>query len=51
MATNDPRSTQPQSSGSDDLSAEELENVAGGMVEGNTSGCTEVNVYKCAAAS
>ena len=47
--TNDPQARRPD----DELDVEELENVAGGVdsaPDTNSTKCTEVNVYKCAAA-
>jgi len=46
MATENPRGPQPPSH-SDDLSLEELEDVAGGMMDTNNSGCVEINVIAC----
>jgi len=39
----------PEGAAPEELTVEELEQVAGGEVEGNNSSCTEVNIYKCAA--
>ena len=48
--TNEPQARRPD----DELDVEELENVAGGVdaaPDSNSSGCTEVNIYKCGAAA
>jgi len=51
MADSSPQNQGRNDPAGSEISAEELENVAGGMMDTNSTKCVEANIYQCGAAT